>query len=155
MTPRTVAYQAPLSLIASWNLLKLMSIESIMPSKHLNFCHPLLSCPLCFPTSESFPVSWFLASGSQSIGVSISASVLPINIHSWFSLGLTGLISLQSKGLSSLLQHHSSEASVFLCSAFFMREKLSHPYMTTGKTIALTRWTFVGRVNVSAFWYAI
>ena len=83
---------------------------------------------------------------AKSIGVSASASDLPMNIQDWFPLGLTGLISLQSKGLSkSLLQHHSSKASIFQCSAFFMAQ-LSHPYMTTGKTIALTGWAFVGKV---------
>ena len=84
-------------------------------------------------------------SGGQSIGASASASVLSINIQDWFPLGLTCLISLQSKGLSSLLQHHSSKTSILQCSAFFIVQ-LWHPYMTTGKTIALTRWTFAGKV---------
>ena len=87
----------------------------------------------------------FFTSGGQSIGVSASASVLPMNTQDWLLLGLTVWISLQSKGLSSLLQHHSSKASVLRCSAFFIVQ-LSHPYMTTGKTIALTRWTFVSKV---------
>ena len=84
-------------------------------------------------------------SGGQSIGASASASVLPVNIQGWFPLALTGLISLQSKGLSSLLQHHSSKASTLHRSAFFMVQ-LSHPYMITGKIIALTIWTFVDNV---------
>ena len=77
-------------------------------------------CLQSFPASASFPVSWPSPSGSQSIGASTSASVLPMNIQDWFPLRLTGLISLQSRGLSSLLQHHSSKALVLCCSAFFM-----------------------------------
>ena len=91
-------------------------------------------------------MSQFFASGGQSIWASASASVLPMNIHDWFPLGWTGWISLLSKGLfKSFLQHHSSKASIVWCSAFFIVH-LSHPYMTTGKTIALTRWTFVDKV---------
>ena len=127
VTPWTAAHQASLSFTISQTLLKLMSIESVMPSNHLIFC-------LLF------------ASGGQSIGVSASASVLPMNIQDWFPLGLTGWISLQSKGtLKSLPQHHSSKASILWCSAFFMVQ-FSHPYMTTGKTTVLTRRTFVGKV---------
>ena len=98
-----------------------------------------------FPASGSFPVSQFLASGGQNIGVSASTSVLPMNIQDWFPLGWTGQISLQSKGLSSLLQHHSSKTEILWCSAFFTVQ-LSHPYMTTGKSVALARWTFVSKV---------
>ena len=90
-------------------------------------------------------MSQFFTLGGQSIGVSASASVLPMNIQDWFPIGLTGLISLRSKGLKSLLQHHSSKASILRCSAFFIVQ-LSHRYMTTGKTIALTRWTSVGKI---------
>ena len=91
-------------------------------------------------------MSQFFTSGGQSIGTSVSASVLPMNIQDRFPLGWTGLISLQSQGLAkSLLQHHSSKASIVQCSAFFTFQ-LSHPYMTTGKTIALTIWTFVSEV---------
>ena len=115
------------------------------------WCHPTISssvipfssCLQCFPALGSFPVSQFFTSDGQSIGVSASASVLPMNIQDWFPLGWTGWISLQSKGLKNLLQHHSSKASVPWRSAFFIVQ-LSHPYMTTGKTIALTRQTFVG-----------
>ena len=107
------------------------------------WCHPTISssvapfssCPQSFPASVSFPVSWLFTSGGQSIGASASASVLPMNIQDWFPLGWTGWISLQSKGLSSLLQHHSWRASILWHSAFFTVQ-LSHPYMTTGKTIA-------------------
>ena len=122
-----------------------------------NSVHPTISSSVIpfsshlqsFPASGPFQMNQFFASGSQSIGVSASASVLPMNIQDWFPLGLTGWISLKSKWLSSLLQHHSSKASILQCSAFFIVQ-LSHPYMTTGKTIALTRWTFVGKV-ISAF----
>ena len=74
--------------------------ESVMPSNHLIFCHPFSSCPQSFPASKSFPTSWLFGSGGQIIGALASASVLPINIQGWFPLGLTHLISLQSKGLS-------------------------------------------------------
>ena len=98
---------------------------------------PFSSCPQSFSASESFLMSQVFALGGQSTGASASASVLPVNIQGWFPLGLA------VKGTrESLLQHHSSKASVFWCSAFFMIQ-LSHVYMTTGKTIALTRWTFV------------
>ena len=111
------------------------------------WCHPAISSSVdpfsshlqSFPASGSFPLSQFFTSGGQSIGVSASTSVLPMNIQDWFPLGWTGWISLQSKGLSkSLLQHHSSKASILRQSAFFIVQ-LSHPYMTTGKTIVLTR----------------
>ena len=99
-TPWTAAHQASLSVTNSRSLLKLMSIELVMPSNHLILCCPLLLPPSIFPSSGSFPVSQFFASSGQSIGVSTSASVLPVNIQDWFPLGWTGWISLQSKGLS-------------------------------------------------------
>ena len=100
---------------------------------------PFFSHFQSFPASGSFSVSQFFASGSQSIGVSSSASVLPMNIQDWFPLGLTGWISLPvQETLKSLLKHHSSKASIFQCSAFFIIQ-VSHPYMATGETIALTR----------------
>ena len=120
-------------------------------SKSLSrWCHPTISssvipfssCLQSFPASGSFQMSQLCTSGGQSIGVSASASVLSMNIQDWSPVGLTGLIFLQSK---SVLQHHSSKASIFWCSAFFMVQ-LTHPYMTTGKTIALTSWTFVAKV---------
>ena len=98
-----------------------------------------------FPASGSFQMSQLFASSAQSTGVSASTSVLPMNIQGLFPLAWTSWISLQSKGLSSLLQHHSSKASILRHSAFFIVQ-LSHPYVTIGKTIALTRWTFVGKV---------
>ena len=121
------------------------------------WCHPTVSSSIILPLfpsppafnpsqlAGSFPMSQFLTSGSQRIRASASASVLQMNIQGWFPLGLTGLISLQSKGLKNLLQHHSLKASVLQHSVFFMVQ-LSHPYMTTGKTIALTRRTFVGKM---------
>ena len=90
-------------------------------------------------------MSQLFASGGQSTEPSASALVLPMNIQGWLTLGLTGLISLLSNRLSSLLQHHSSKESIFWCSAFFMVQ-LSQPYMTNGKTIAFTRWNFVSKV---------
>ena len=100
-------------------------------------CHPTISssvvhffsCPQPFPASGFIPMSRLFASGGQSIGVSASASVLPMNTQGWFPLGLTALISLQSKGLSRVFQHHSSKASVLQCSAFFMVQLL-HPYLS-------------------------
>ena len=142
-TPWTAACHAFLSFTTSWSLIKLKSIELVMPFNHLILCHPFLSCPQSFPASEYFQVSQLFTSGGQSIKV--SASVFPKNIQGSFPLGLAGLISLLSKGLSRLLQHNSSKASILQCSAFFIAQ-LSHPYMTMGKTIALTRRTFVDKV---------
>ena len=104
MTPWTAAYQASLSFTNSWSLSKLTSMEPVMPSNHLILCHPLLP-PSIFPASGSFPVSLFFTSGGQSIGVSASASVLPVNIQDCFPLGWTGWISLQSKGLSRVFSN--------------------------------------------------
>ena len=118
------------------------------------WCHPTISssvisfssCLRSFPALGSFPISQFFASGGQSIEASASASVLSMNIQDWFPLGWTGWIPLQSKGtLKSLIQYHTSKASILWHSAFFIVQ-LSHPYMNAGKTIALTRQTFVGKV---------
>ena len=100
VTPWTAAHQAFLSFTIPWSLLKLISIESVMPSNHLILCHTLLLLSSIFPASGCFLRSQFFASGGQSIGVSVSASVLPMSIQNWFSLGWTGWSSLQSKGLS-------------------------------------------------------
>ena len=144
-TPWTAACQASLSITTPG-----IYSNSCLLSQ---WCHPTISssgipfssCLQSFPASGSFQMNQFFISGGQSIKVSASASVLPINIQDWFPLGRTGWISLQSQELSkSLLQHHSSKASILWCSAFFMVQ-LSHPYMTTGKTIVLTRRTFVGK----------
>ena len=112
-----------------------------------SFVVPFSSCSQSFPAVGSFLMSQFFASGGQSIGVSASTSVLPINMQDWLiSFRMDWLDLLVDQGtLKSLLQHHSSKASILQCSAFFTVQ-LSHPNMTTGKTIALTRWTFVGKV---------
>ena len=144
-TPQTAAHQASLSITNSWSLLKLMTIDSVMPSNHLILCRPLLLLPSIFPSIRVFsnesvlyirwPKYW-----------SFSFSVSPSNEYSgliffridWFDLAVHGT-------LKSLLQHHSSKASILRCSALFMVQ-LSHAYMTIGETIALTRQTFVGKV---------
>ena len=141
VTPWMAACQASLSITNSQSLLRLISIESVMPSNHLILCHPLLLLISVFPSIKVFSNESALRSGDQSTGTSTSASVLQVNTQGWFPLGLSFLL---SKGLLSLLQH-SSKVSVLLCSAFFM-VRLSHLYITTGKTIALTTWTFVGKV---------
>ena len=104
-TPWTAACQAFLSITSSWSLLKLMSIESVMPFNHLILCLPLSSCLQSFSASGSFQMSQFFTSGGQSIGVSASASFLPMSIQDWFPLGFTGSISLQSKGLSRVFSN--------------------------------------------------
>ena len=117
------------------------------------WCHPVISpsvvpfssCPQSFPASESFPMSQLFASGGQSTGVWVSTSVLPMNTQDCSPLGWTGWISLQSKGLSRVFSNTRVQKHQFF-SAQLSSVQLSHPYMTTGKTIALTRWTFVGKV---------
>ena len=139
------ARQASLS-TNSWSLPKLMSIELVMPSNHLILCHFLLLPPSIFPSirvfsNESvFPIRWPKY-------WSFSFSISPCNEYSGlisFRMDWLDLRAVQQT-LKSLLQHHSSKASILRCSAFCIVQ-LSHPYMTTGKTIALTRWTFVGKV---------
>ena len=133
--PWTAALQASLSFTVSHSLFRLMFIELMMPSNHLILCHTFLLLPSIFPSIWVFSNESPLFIRWPNIGASASASVLPMNIQGWFPLGLTGLISLQSKGtLKSLLQHHSSKTLIVHCSAFFMVQ-LSHPYLTTGKTI--------------------
>ena len=134
-TPWTAACQASLSITNYRSLLKLMSIESVMPSNHLIPFSPLQS----FPASGSFQMSQFFASGGQSTGVSASTSVLPMNTQDWLDL-----LAVQGT-LKNLLQYHTLKASILWCSPFFIVQLL-HPNMTTGKTIALTRRTFVGKV---------
>ena len=147
-TPWTAARQASISLTISWTLPKFIPIAwwcrlAISSSDSLFFF-----CPQSFPASGTFPMSWLFAWEDQNTGA--SASVLPMSIRVWFPLRLTGLIFLLSKRLSeSLLQHHSSKASILWHSAFFMVQLLQ-PYVTTGKTIALSIWTFVGKM-MSAF----
>ena len=143
-TPWTTACRASLYITNSWSLLRLMSIESLMPSSHHILCCHLLLLPSIFPSirvlsNESvLPTRW-----PKFWSCSFSVSP-PVSTQDWSLLGWTGCISLQSKGLSRLLQQHNSKASILQCSVFFIVQ-LSCPYMTTGKTIALTRWTFVGK----------
>ena len=112
-TPWIAARQASLSITTSRSLLKLMSIESVMPSSHPILCHPLLLLPPSLPASGSFPVSQFFAWGGQSIGVSASASVLPVNTQDWSPLGWTGWISLQSRGLSRVFSNTTLQKHQF------------------------------------------
>ena len=152
--PWTAACQASLSITNSRSSPKPMSIGSVMPSSHLILCHTLFLLPSIFPSIRVF-------SNESALRIrwpkywSFSFNIRPSNEH-------PGLISFRMDWLDilavqgtrkSLLQHHSSKASVLWCSAFFIVQ-LSHPYLTTGKTVALTRWNFVGKV-VSAFEYAI
>ena len=150
LIPWTAAHQASLSFTISWSLLKLMPVELVMPSNHLIFCRPFLLLPSIFPSIRVFPVSQLFESGGQSIGVSASASVLPMNIQDWFPLGWTGWISLLSKGLSRVFSNITIQKHQFFGAQLSFIVQLSHPYMTIGKNIALTRWTFVGKV-MSAF----
>ena len=139
VTPWTTAHQASLSITNSQTLPKLMSIESVMPSDHLILCCPLFPPPSIFPSIRVF-------SNESALHIrwpkywSFSFNISPSNEHSGLiSLRMDWLDLLAVQGsLKSLLQHHSSKASILQCSAFFMVQ-LSHPYMTTGKTIALTR----------------
>ena len=146
MTLWTEAHQASLSITNSGSLLKLMSIKSVMPSSHLILCRPFFLLPSIFPSIRVFsnepvlrirwPKYW-----------SFSFSISPSNEYSVlisFRMDLLDLLAVQGT-LKSLLQHHSSKASILQCSAFFIVQ-LSHPYMTTGKIIALTRWIFAGKV---------
>ena len=113
-TPWIAARQASLSTTNSWSSPKLMSIESVMPSSHLIFCHdPVSSCPQSLPAAGSFPMSQLFAWGGQSIGVSALASVLPTNTQDWSPLGWTGWISLQSKGLSRVFSNTTVQKHQF------------------------------------------
>ena len=145
-TPWTAACQASLSITNSQSLLKLKSIESVMPSSHLILCHPFLLPPLIFPSISVFSNESVLRIRWPKYW-SFSFSISPSNEHPgliFFRMDWSDLLAVQGT-LKSLLQHHSSKASILWCSAFFMVQ-LSHPYMTTGKTIALTRQTFAGKV---------
>ena len=141
----TVAHQASLSITSSWSLLKLMSIESVMLSSHLILCRPVL-LPSIFPSIRVFSNESVLCFRWPKYW-SFSFSISPPSEYSGlisFRIDWFDLLAVQGT-LKSLLQHHSSKASIFRLSAFFIVQ-LSHPYMTTGKTIALSRWTFVGKV---------
>ena len=112
-TPWTTACQASLSITNSQSLLRLISIESVMPSNHLTLSNPLLFCPQSFLASGSFKMSQFFISGGQSIGVSASTSVLPMNTQDWSPLGWTGWISLQSKGLARVFSNTTVQKHQF------------------------------------------
>ena len=154
VTPWTAAHQASLSFTISWSLLKLMSIESVMPSNHLILCSPLLFLPSILPHIVSFPMSQLFASGDQSIGASASASVLPMNIQGWFPLGLTGLIPLiprdsqESSPASQLKNINSSSPRLFygpaLTSVHDCWKNHSFNYMDLYQ-----------KSDVSAFYYAV
>ena len=143
--PWTTEHQASLCITSSWSLLRLIPIELVMPSNHLILCHPLLLLPSVFPSirvsyNESalhirWPNYW-----------NFSFSISPSNEYSGlisFRMDWLDLLAVQGT-LKSLLQHHSSKASLLWCLAFFIAQ-LSHPDMIIGKTISLTRWTFVGK----------
>ena len=142
----TAAPQASLSINISWSLVKLMPVELVMPSNHLILCHPLLLLPSIFPSIRVFSNESVLCIRWPKYW-SFSFSISPSNEYSGlisFRIDRLDLFAVQGT-LKSLLQHHSSKASILCCSAFFIVQLL-HPYMTAGKTIALTRWTFVGKV---------
>ena len=145
-TSKTEAHQASLSIINSWSLLKLMSIMLLMPSNHLTLCRPLLLLSSIFPSIRVF-------SNESALRIrwpkywTFSFSISPSNEHPGlisFRMDWLDLLAVQGT-LKSLLQHESSKASILRCSAFFIVQ-LSHPYMTAGKTIALTRQTFADKV---------
>ena len=157
-TPWTAAHQASLSITNSRSSLRLMSIKLVMPSSHLILCRPLLLLP-------PIPLSIKVFSNESALRMrwpkywSFSLSISPSNEHpALVSYRMDWLDPLAVQGtLKSLLQHHSSKASIFQHSAFFTVQ-LSHPYITTGKTTALTRWTFVGKVmsllfNMLSSWW--
>ena len=146
VTPWTAAYQAPLFSIVSHNWLKFMSIKLVVLSYHLILCHPLLPSPSIFPSIRVFFNESALHSRWPKYW-GFRFSISPSNEHSGlisFRIGWFDLLAVQGT-LKSLLQQYNSKASILWCSAFFMVQ-LSHPYMTTGKTIALTSQIFVGQV---------
>ena len=146
VTTWITACQASLSIINSRSSLRLTSIESVMPSSHLILCHPLLLLPPIPPNIRVFSNESTLRMRWPKYW-SFSFSISPSKEHPGpisFRMDWLDLLAVQGT-LKSLLQHHSSKASILRCSAFFTVQH-SHPYMTTGKTIALTRWTFVGKV---------
>ena len=146
MTPWTTGHQASLSVTNSRSLPKLMSIEPVMPSSHLILCRPLLLLPSIFPSIKVFSNESGLCIRWPNYW-SFSFNISPSNEHPGlisFRMDWLDLFAVQEI-LKILLQHHSSKASILWHSAFFIVQ-LSHPYMTTGKTIGLTRWTFVGKV---------
>ena len=151
MTPWTEAHQASMSITNSWSLLKLMSTTSVMPSNSLILCHPLLILPSIFPSIRVFSNESVLCIRWPKYW-SFSFSISPSNEYTGlisFRMDWLDLLAVQGT-LKSLLQHYISKASILWHSAFFIVQ-LSHPYMTTGKTIALIRWDLGRQSNVSAF----
>ena len=151
VTSWTAAHQASLSITSSWSLLKLLSIKLVMPPNHLIFCCSLLLLPSIFPSisvfSDESPLHirwskyWSFSFNIRSFQWTPRTELLRTD---WLDLlAVQGILAVQGT-LKSLLQHHSSKASILQCSAFFIVQ-LSHPYMTTGKTIALTRWTLLAK----------
>ena len=124
-TPWTEACQASQSITNSWSLLKFISSKLVMPSNHLIPCHPLLLLPSTFPSIRIFPMSQFFPSGGQSIGVSASGSVLPMNVQDWFPLGWTGWISLPSKGMLRVFSNTTVQKHQFF-SAQLSSQSNSH-----------------------------
>ena len=150
VTPWTAAHQASLSLTISCSLLKLMSIESVMPSNHLILCRPLLLLPSIFPRLGSFPMSRLFASDGQSIGVSALTLILPVSIQIWFPLRLTSLISLQTKVFLRVF----SSATIWKHQFFGIQPSLwptSHPYMTTEKNHSFDYMDLCRQSDVSVF----
>ena len=143
-TPRTAACQLSLSITNSQSVLKLMSIESVRPSNHLILCWPLLLPPSIFPSIRVFPSVSFLHEVAKVLELQFQHQSFQYSGLISFRMDWLDLLAVQGT-LKSLLQHHSSKASILWCSAFFIVQ-LSHPYTTTGKIIALTRWTLVGKV---------
>ena len=136
VTPWTAARQASLSFPVSWSLLKLMSIESVIPSNHLTLCHPIPLLPSIFPSIRVF---------SNDLALHIRWPKYWSYTVDFLQDWLVWSLCYPRDSCKSLLQHQNFKASVLWCSTFFMIQ-LSHPYTTTGKVIALTRWTFVGKV---------
>ena len=156
VTPWTAVYQASLSFTISLSLLKFMPTESVMPTNHLILCHLLFLLPSIFPSIRVFSMSQLFASGGQSIGASVSASVLPMNIQGWFPSGWTGLISLQSKGLTRVFSNTTVQKH-----QFFGAQPSYGPDLTSihdhWKSHTLTRRTVVSKVlsllfNVLSRW---
>ena len=144
LTPWITARQASLSITNCQSSPKLMCIESVMPSSHLILCHPLLLLPSTPPASESFPMSQLFAWGALSIGVSTSASVLPMNTQEWSPLGWTGWISLQTKGLSGVFSNTTVQKHQFFGT---QRSSQSNSHLHTWPVEkALTKRIFVGKV---------
>ena len=147
--PMNCSMQASLSITNSWSLLKLMSIELVMPSNRLILCCPLLP-PQSFPASRSFPVSQFFTSGGQHIGVSASASVLPVNTQYWFPLGWTGWISLLFKGLSRVFSNTAVQKHQFFGAQLSLQSN-SHIHTWLLKNRSFDLMDLCWQSNVSAF----